>query len=237
MFRQIIKALRAKPIAQELLTEFDQMLMHTAWMFEQAAAVLSRQKSGEEVRESLYHRDKQVNELERGMRRKIIRHLTINPQSDLTACLVFMSVSKDAERIGDYCKNVFEVGFWYKRQLHDDHFHQPLAQVRQEVQDMFKLTGRAFDQADDEVAKTVVDKARQINETCEQLIHELLQRSDDLDTDEAVAYSLLSRHYKRVSAHLSNICTAVISPVDMLDFHEEPAKPEAESEPPPEPQP
>jgi phosphate transport system protein len=236
MFREIIKALRAKHITDELLTEFDQMLMHTAWMFEQAAAVLSRQKDGEEVRDSLYHCDKQVNELERGMRRKIIRHLTINPQSNLTGCLVFMSVSKDAERIGDYCKNVFEVGFWYKRQLQDERFYQPLEQVRQEVQSMFDLTRRAFDQDDDEVAKTVIDKARQISKTCEKLIHELLQTRDDLDTDEAAAYSLLSRHYKRVSAHLSNICTAVVSPVDMLDFHDEPTKPDPESETPSEPQ-
>jgi phosphate uptake regulator len=36
----------------------------------------------------------------------------------VAACLALMSVAKDAERIGDYCKNVFEVGQFYKEDFH-----------------------------------------------------------------------------------------------------------------------
>jgi phosphate uptake regulator len=42
---------------------------------------------------------------------------------------------------------------------------------------------------------------------------------EQLAADEAVAYVLLSRFYKRVSAHLANIATSVVSPVPMLDYH------------------
>jgi phosphate uptake regulator len=221
MFSQIIKAFRAKRIAEELLTEFDQMLAHTAWMFEQASAVLARNVPSEQVRDTLYRRDKQVNELERSIRRKIIRHLSINPETELTGCLVFMSVSKDAERIGDYCKNVFEVGSWYTRELRS-RYAEPLEQIRQQVQDMFQQTRQAFTHADADVARAVTRQAGVIAKKCDECIQNLLQQRDDLDTDEAVACSLLARHYKRVAAHLSNVCTAVISPVDMLDFHELP---------------
>jgi phosphate transport system protein len=58
----------------------------------------------EEVKDSIYTRDQSVNELERSIRRKILRHLTIHPGDDVAACLALMSVAKDAERIGDYCK-------------------------------------------------------------------------------------------------------------------------------------
>jgi phosphate uptake regulator len=222
MFSQILKALRARRIAEELLTELDQMLSHAGWMFDRASSVLQRTVTAEEVRESLYRRDREVNELERSMRRKIIRHLTINPGSEVAGCLMFMSLAKDAERIGDYCKNVFEVGVFFRRQLHTQRYAEPLNEVRQQVQAMFEETRHAIGQADGDKAESVIDSARKIGKKCEDVVHQLLQEHHELDTDEAVAYSLLARHYKRVSAHLSNICTAVVSPIDMLDFHDEP---------------
>jgi phosphate uptake regulator len=223
MFSQILKALRARRIAEELLTELDQMLSHTAWMFDRASSVLQRTVTAEEVHESLYRRDREVNELERSMRRKIIRHLTINPGSEVAGCLMFMSLAKDAERIGDYCKNVFEVGVFFRRQLRVERYAKPLDEVRREVQAMFEQARQAIGQASEDTARSVIDRAGQIRRKCEDLIHQLLQEHHELDTDEAVAYSLLARHYKRVTAHLSNICTAVVSPIDMLDFHDEPA--------------
>ena len=39
-----------------------------------------------------------------------------------------------------------------------------------------------------------------------------------METHEAVAYSLLARHYKRVSSHLANVATAVLGKVEDLDF-------------------
>ena len=224
MFSEILKALRARRIAEELLTELDQMLSHTAWMFDRASSVLERTVTAEEVRDSLYRRDREVNELERSMRRKIVRHLTINPGSEVAGCLMFMSLAKDAERIGDYCKNVFEVGVFFRRQLRAQRYAGPLTEVRRQVQAMFDQARHAIGQADPDTARSVIDSAGQISRKCEDVVHQLLQEHHELDTDEAVAYSLLARHYKRVSAHLSNICTAVVSPIDMLDFHDEPTE-------------
>jgi phosphate uptake regulator len=39
-----------------------------------------------------------------------------------------------------------------------------------------------------------------------------------MSTHEAVAYSLLARHYKRVAAHISNICTAITGEIEELDY-------------------
>jgi phosphate transport system protein len=46
----------------------------------------------------------------------------------------------------------------------------------------------------------------------------LLSGDEPLDMHEAVAYSLLARHYKRVAAHLGNIATAALGRLDDLDF-------------------
>ena len=52
------------------------------------------------------------------------------------------------------------------------------------------------------------------------LIHRAAERGDaaSIETHEAVAYSLLARHYKRVSSHLANVATAVLGRIEDLDF-------------------
>ncbi len=42
-----------------------------------------------------------------------------------------------------------------------------------------------------------------------------------MPTDEAVSYGMLARHMKRIAAHLSNIASSVVTPVENLDFADE----------------
>ncbi len=50
-------------------------------------------------------------------------------------------------------------------------------------------------------------------------VAELIEHTIDVPVlAEAVAYSLLARHYKRVSSHLANVSTAVLGKVEELDF-------------------
>ena len=108
MFKQLFAAFKSGDVLDQAFSEFSEMLDHSQWMFIRANEVIGRKVPAEEVKESLMHRDKSVNDLLRSIRRKIVSHLTINPGGDVAACLALMSVAKDAERLGDYCKNVFD---------------------------------------------------------------------------------------------------------------------------------
>ncbi|MGL6249548.1 MAG: PhoU domain-containing protein, partial [Billgrantia desiderata] len=110
MFRQLFSALTSENTINLAFEDLTQMLRDGAWMFDRANEVLHSTVPADEVRQPLYERDRSINELERSIRRKVLRHLTVNPGHDVAICLALMSVAKDAERIGDYCKNVFEVG-------------------------------------------------------------------------------------------------------------------------------
>ena len=46
----------------------------------------------------------------------------------------------------------------------------------------------------------------------------------DLPTRDAVCLVLVLRFYKRLVAHMSNIATTVVMPVDMIDFYDEPGE-------------
>jgi hypothetical protein len=59
---------------------------------------------------------------------------------------------------------------------------------------------------------------KEVRVRCDQLLDQLLQDTGAVGPQEAVAFALATRCCKRVSAHLKNICTAVVAPVEFLDY-------------------
>jgi phosphate uptake regulator len=218
MFKQLFSALKSGEAVDEAVVQLGQMLEHAEWMFLRANKVLRREVAAEEVREPIRGRDKSINALLRSIRGLIVRHLTINPGTDVAACLALMSVAKDAERIGDYCKNLLEVGRFYKEDFNVPRYHEPLEAVRGRVEGLFGQVRTAFLASDTKEAKAVLKAADAIGDDCDQVIEQLLGDEASGQTHEVVAYALLARHYKRVSSHLSNIATAVMGKVEHLDF-------------------
>lgn len=221
MFRQLYSALTSENTLNLAFEDLTQMLKHGAWMFDRANEVLHSKASADEVRQPLYARDQAINELERSIRRKVLRHLTVNPGHDVAICLALMSVAKDAERIGDYCKNVFEVGHFYSEGFHVPKYQEPLDNMALEMGGLFDKVIKATRDSDEQQARQALSKAVEVRQRSDRLIEELFRDEHHIAFHEAVAYSLLARHYKRVAAHLANIATAVLGRLEDLDFYSE----------------
>ena len=221
MLKELLAAWRGRDPLAGMFDEFDRMLDETQWMFQEAIEVFFSRADGEAVRGPLYEKDREVNRLEQSIRAQIVRHLSTRTETNLAACLVLMSVVKDAERIGDYCKNIFEVGKFYTREFSTRRYLDPLGQIRRKVENVFRLTRDAFGRADAEKARQVQKEFGVFSKECDALVRQLLQEREGIPTDEAVAYSLLARHLKRIGAHLSNIASAVVAPVHRLDYMDE----------------
>lgn len=221
MFKQLFSALTSETSIDQAYADLTQMLEHGAWMFSRANEVLYSTVAAEDVRTPLYERDVAVNELERSIRRKVLRHLTVNPGHDVAICLALMSVAKDAERIGDYCKNVFEVGVFYTEGFHVDRYQKPLDSISERLRGLFSELIAATRNSDEKKAHGIITATREIRHISDELIESLLREEDSIEFHEAVAYSLLARHYKRVASHLANIATAVTGRLEDLDFPSE----------------
>lgn len=219
MLREILNRLRAKSPLSDMLGEFVQMLEKTEWMFDTSVAVLMAEKPADEVKDEVYAKDKEVNEHQRSIRRKVVSHLSIQPGADIPICLVLMSVVKDVERIGDYSKNIFEVGTTLNVIFDQGRYKTPLKELVGQVKGLFGTTRRAFADSDYAMARTVMDKGKATQKQCDLLLKQLLL--DDIPTRKAVGYTLLSRYIKRVSSHLTNVATSVVTPVDRLDYLDE----------------
>ena len=216
MLKELLDMLRAKSPSKNMLEEFIQMIGKAERMFQASMHVLMGDKNATDVMKEIYARDREINEHQRSIRRKIISHLSIQQRADVPICLVLMSVVKDAERLGDHCKNIYELGEMLDITFDRGRYKTPLREFADQAGDLFGLTKRAFELSDEEMAHVVIRQGRTINNQCDTLLQQLIM--DDLPTNKAVGYSLLARYIKRVSGHLVNIATSVVTPVDKLDY-------------------
>jgi len=219
MLKELLDLVRAKSALSGMLSEFTQMVEITEWMFDTAIQVLMCGKDAAEVKDEIYAKDREVNEHQRSIRRKIIRHLTLQPGSDVPACLVMMSVVKDAERMGDFCKNIFEVGTMLHVTFDSGRYKTPFIELSEQVENMFGKTRKAFERSDEEIARAIIIKGNQISKQCDMMLKQLI--ADNISTEKAVGYTLLARYFKRISSHLVNIATSVVTSVDNLDYLDE----------------
>jgi len=219
MLRELIDAWRGKDILSQMYDELTQMLDDSEWMFRNVCSVLLEGKPAGELSEELYERDVRVNKMERKIRKQIVEHLTVSPGVHVTACLVLMSVVKDAERIGDYCKNLFEVQSLAHGVLSEERYVPALSELAADILDTFEKTRRSFADGDTDLGHEIVEHELEIGHRCDDLIKRLAD--DALTCRAAVACTLSARYLKRVSAHLGNIASSVVMPIHKIDYFDE----------------
>ncbi len=107
MLKELLSLFRSDHALSAMSNEFISMLDTVHGMIGRAGAVYFGEEATAEERTTLYKTDIVVNKMERSIRKRIIGHLTVTGTAAvLPYCLLLMSLVKDAERIGDYAKNI-----------------------------------------------------------------------------------------------------------------------------------
>jgi phosphate transport system protein len=216
MLREIIAIWKGQAFMKKVVEEFGEMLSNAEYVFTQAWAALTGRADIKEVKKPLYEKDGAVNRGEREIRRKILEHLSINPIQDVSGCLAMISLVKDVERIGDYSKNIFEVGIMMNGTTKNMKYMKRFAAMQKKLADNFPKLHKAFIESDENTAKLILNDYKPIKDECNILLHDLF--SESMPTKEAVATVLLSRYLKRINSHMSNIASGIIYPLDRIDF-------------------
>ena len=219
MFRELLAAWRKTDPLKEMYESLISMLEAGEWMFVEAWKDAVTGKVRPEVKEEIYRRDIEVNRAERAIRKRIVEHLAIQPGVDIPACLILMSVVKDAERIGDYCKNIFDAAKSEAEPLSKCEFFASFQDIQKEITGMFATTREALTKSDATLGNEVIVEERNIGARCEALIDRL--STNDLTARVAVPWALVARYLKRVSAHLGNLASSLVMPLHKLDYFDE----------------
>jgi phosphate transport system protein len=199
----------------EQYQDFAEMLRMNRDIFGQ---IVKKMRSGgdiNELREVVYRGDIEINKLERSIRKQLVTHLALYPEQDVPSCLVLMSIVKDAERMGDLCKNLFEAVLYCGKPVSELEFAAKMMDFTSYVEETFEKTISAFDREDDGAAAEIMQDEVRWNKSFDGFLEDLAD--SHVSTREAVATTLLVRNLKRMQAHLSNIASSVVLPVHQID--------------------
>jgi phosphate uptake regulator len=220
MFRSIIGFWKGRAFLEEVLEDFSKMLTDSEEIYGMVVEALRSGGDATSLGQRIYTIDRQINMRQIEIRRRIVEHMAVQPHADLRFSLILMSVVKDAERLGDYVKNLFEIF-----ELHDGPFdaqqlERALESLPEDVGKLFHSTRVAFVESKEDVARKVIGDYRRLTKHCNDVLEEV-SHNQELTVNDAVCLALLARFLKRVAAHLGNIATSVVMPVDRLDYYDE----------------
>jgi len=216
MLKGLIAMWKQKGFMNKVVEEFCGMLRDDAYILSSAWAVMRGERSVEAAKQPLYEKDRSVNSQEQEIRRRLLEHLSINPGQDVSGCLILMSLVKDAERIGDYAKNIFDLRVILEKDAGDMRHFNRLCAIEEKLAKHLQQLAEGFGTGNGELAKTVLDSYAPLKEECSKILFDLFR--EDLPTQEAVATALLSRFLKRINSHTCNIASGLVYPLDKIDF-------------------
>jgi phosphate uptake regulator len=217
MFRALRSIRKSESFMKTVLGRFGEMLADDEFLFTQAWQSVMGEMNLDEARQPFYDKDREVNAIEQDIRRMLAEHLSIHPSPDVPGSLALMSLVKDAERIGDYSKNIFELGIMLGgMRVQDMKYFSRLSATREKIAGNFPLLQRAFAESEESAARAILDSYEGITGECNSILNDLF--ADDLPAREAVATALFCRYLKRVSSHVTNIASGLTYPLDQIDF-------------------
>jgi len=172
----------------------------------------------ETVADEVRRTDRQINLTEIEIRRELLVHISVHGTADAGEMLVFMNMIKDLERIGDYNKNIFDLALEGVSFSGAEDLEQILG-FRDELSSRIALMGEILDTRDEDRARAYIERGDQLRREFDGLVNELVHATAPALI--AVPRALLYRFLKRVAAHCANVVTAVVMPVDRLDYFDE----------------
>lgn len=201
---------------ERMIRKFEQMLEDGRHIFDAASNGLLGGVDPEVIREDLFATDERINRTEQEIRRQLVVHGAIYGAEHVPEMLVLMSVVKDAERIGDYAKNIFDLIVQRARIGAEE--RADLIALKDRISKLLVRLRNLYEDEDEDAARAFLADADDVTDACDDHVHRLLGAQGVNMAGEVLCY----RYFKRVASHAANVASSLVMPVDKLDFFEEP---------------
>lgn len=219
MLKELLSLFRSNDALAAMGEDFTRMLAVAHDVTVRSGKMFFGEDEGDQ-RAEISKRDIEINQLERGIRKQVISHLTLSSTaSDVPYCLLLMSIVKDVERVGDYAKNLTEVRHEGGGAVPDDALGRELREIRTLVEATFDEVSRVFSSSDSAAAAALITRGRSVNRRCDQLISGIA--TSEYNAATATSMVLGARYYKRIGSHLLNVLSGVVMPLHKLDYYDE----------------
>ena len=150
MWAELLDIFRGGQPMKKMGKNFMEMLHLTRQMMEIVRPHIFDHSLSLEDRAKVYELDVKVNQLERKVRKMVVAHLGIK-KSDVPYCLLLMTLVKDAERVGDYIKNVSEVSELGGGSVPEGELRQELAELADTAMMLLDEVYQVFNEQDQRI--------------------------------------------------------------------------------------
>ena len=220
MFKELFDAMFKGSMLKSAFEAVDRMHDQAKTMYSTSVTCLV--ENNDELARDISREDRVINVTVREIRREILEYLAVNSSPDISASLVLTGIVIDYERIGDYCKNIAQLGMMYPTKLGESSYFDIFEKMNENISSMFDLTLQSFKESDVELARNVL-KMHVTTKKLHGNIISKLNKGEDIDIQTAIVYALLTEFLRRISAHLQNIASTVVQPFDRIGFDKEKA--------------
>ena len=219
MLQELLRIFRGDDPLSKVADDFALMLNLTREMSHSAGKIFFGEDHDENAQDKVHKTDAEVNELERVIRRSLMTHLAIPGNSaDAPYSLLLMSLVKDVERLGDYAKNLSEIVEIGPDVLPEGAELDELQLIRKSVESAYQACANVVLSSRQGEAAELIQQGRETARRCDGLITTI--GKSDYDASTTTALILGSRYYKRINAHVLNVLSSVVMPLDKIDYFE-----------------
>ena len=223
-FQQGMDIYEKQPILKKAFADAAEMLKRDKYMFnETCTALLSNQylrgKSlkNKTLLDVIVREDQRINTYEQKIRGQILKYLADNSAPDVENSLVLTSVVIDLERLGDYTKDLAKLTLLQPVELRGSYYGKSIRQYKRDIMKMFKLADAAFVSGDKDKAKQLHALNKQLRKSTDEFLLKL-DKDEKVTSREAINFTLYTRYFRRVAAHLENISSTAIRQFPYLGF-------------------
>lgn len=178
------------------------------------------------LRQQASDSDHRVNLLVQQVRRELVVHASLHGvDTDVRAMFATMSIVKDIERVGDYAKQLLRLARMRGPFPPDSATHAELSSYSERIAGYLSAVRDALGDHDVDLATATFVDVRALTDELNAALNRLLAGdpapADGAATADGAARALAYHYLARITAHLGNVLTSIISPLDMLDFYDE----------------
>ena len=206
-------------LLDSIAAKLSEMLTNSMHAYDITMNCLLGDTNLETVREDLYNTDNAINELHKEVRREMIIHSAVNSRNlDIPLLLSYMTMSKDIERIGDYCKNLFEIAETGNSFAKGDDLDTYM-ELKNDIGKLIVYLQSCLNLDDESKVQDLITLGSSLNNDLDEKITALLEDKEKIQYP--VATTLFYRYLKRIVSHIVNAATAIIMPTDQIDYLDE----------------
>jgi len=204
----ILELFKKETLLKQVVTEIDQMFAKNKQMYKSVIEFMFNNKP---IVIDISKEDKELNQFEIEIRKKVFEHLSINPSKDLAFSLIIIDVARDTERIGDYCKNIYKLATEFPNVKKEGKYWAELKSMSDYLEKLIENIHLAFRDANQNLANQEIANYRKAIYLPAWELIKNVANDNSLSNQETAVLILTARYFRRISAFSINIATSVVN--------------------------